>query len=119
MNTVSITTIEIEGKHLENVELEVPDNLKVLEEGDTLSKYHHIFRVINQKDGDKRLVWDSRSLPEINDARDMFNKLVEKHLRPYKVDPKGKKSPEIMEEFDPAAEEVIFAPDREGLLVGG
>jgi len=81
-----------------------------------------VFRVINQSDGDKRIVWDSRSIPEINDAKSMFNKLIEQGFVAYRCDPNGKKLPVALVAFDPLAEEIVmeeivFTPQH--MVVGG
>ena len=91
-------------------EIDVPESLQFLEDGQQRQPTQHMFRIVNQKDGDKRVVWDSRSLAEIQDAKEMFDKLVAEGMVPYKVDSKGKKTPQVMQEFDPLAEEIIFAP---------
>jgi len=91
-------------------EIDVPDSLKFLEDGQKRQSAQHMFRIVNQKDGDKRVVWDANSLAEIQDAKEMFDQLVAQGMVPYKVDLKGKKTPEVMREFDPLAEEIIFAP---------
>jgi len=98
-------------------ELPIPDSLSVLEDHQELEKGQHLFRIINQKDGDKRVVWNAMSMQEIQEAKEMFDKLVEEGMIPYNVDVKGKKTPEVMSEFDASAEEIIFAPIP--ALVGG
>ena len=80
---------------------------------------HGMFRIMNFKDGDKRVVWNRDSLAEIQAAKEMFDQLKDKeNLRPYRVGTGGKASAEIMEEFDPMAEEVIFLPGKQ-LVAGG
>lgn len=93
-----------------NVYIDLPESLSVLEDNQEIKKGQHLFRIINQQDGDKRVVWDSQDYDEIDDAQEMFNDLIEKGMVPYRVDPKGKRTPEPMVEFDPLAEEIIFAP---------
>lgn len=93
-----------------NVEIDIPDTLSVLGDDMEKPKKHGLFRIINQKDGDKRVIWNSQSLDEIKDAQKMFDDLIKEGLTPYYVDPKGKKTPEKMSDFDPTAEEIVFAP---------
>ena len=78
---------------------------------------HMLFRIINQKDGDKRIVWNSKVLQEITHAKDLFNELLAEGLVPHRVDPLGKQTDTVMKKFDPTAEEVIFVPVP--ALVGG
>jgi len=98
-------------------EIDVPDTLRFLEDGETVPPGHCIMRIVNQKDGDKRVVWDSRDMRQIADAKETFDKLVAEGLVPYRVDPQGRKTPEVMSEFDATAEEIIFSPIH--ALAGG
>ncbi len=75
------------------------------------------FRIMSQKDGDKRVVWCRRVIAEIKSAKKMFMDLLSKGMVPYKVGVDGKASAEVMSEFDPTAEEVIFMPVR--AIAGG
>src|SRR5271155_2225066 len=86
----------------------IPDSLRVLKDKEVISKNHRVFRILNPKDGDKRVVWDSRDLDQIEDAKVMFDECVEKGLVPYCVGRDGKATNEVMDEFDAEAEEVIF-----------
>jgi hypothetical protein len=88
----------------------IPDALRIMEDGEKPQKGHHVFRVMTAKDGDKRVIWDCRDLAQINDAKTMFDELVAQGLVPYKVGTDGRATSEVMDEFDPAAEEVIFLP---------
>lgn len=93
-----------------DIDLDIPASLGILEDGAPKEHGFGVLRIINQKDGDKRIVWNSRIIEEISDAKDMFNKLVSEGFVPYCVDILGKKMASIMKEFDPRAEEIIFAP---------
>lgn len=95
----------------------IPGLLKVLKDGEKVNAFHHMFRVMTPKDGDKRIVWDSRVLEQINEAKEMFDECISKGLVPYRVGTDGKQSSEVMDEFDPDAEEVIFLPIRQ--VAGG
>ena len=75
-----------------------------------------VYRILS-KDGDMRIVWDRDQLSEINDAKNKFDELVGKGMVPYKVDPSGQKTAELMTVFDPSAEEILFSPIK--MLVGG
>lgn len=75
------------------------------------------FRILSQKDGDKRVVWCRRVLAEIASAKKMFLELISKGMIPYKVGVNGQASANEMKEFDPTAEEVIFMPVR--AIAGG
>lgn len=88
--------------------VEVPDGIQILEGGVKCPKGHHMFRILHPEKGDERLTWDSMSLSDIKGAKQMFVDLVEKGLTPYRVGVGGKATSQVMDEFDPAAEEVIF-----------
>ena len=92
-----------------SVEIQIPDSLKVLE-AEKAPEGYGTFRIMTQKDGDKRIVWDSSNFNQIVEAKDLFNKCVAEGLVPYKVGIGGKATSEVMNEFDPHAEEVIFMP---------
>lgn len=76
-----------------------------------------VIRVMTPQDGDARVVWNSNSLGEIEEAKNMFNKLIAEGLVPYRVGVNGKATAEVMAEFDHYAEEIIFLPIP--LVVGG
>lgn len=97
--------------------IEIPSRLRILDPSDDASALSWfpdmcVIRIINQKDGDKRIVWDGGSFDEIRDAKELFDNLIEEGMIPYCVDPNGKKSPEVMTEFDPGAEEVVMSEDK-------
>ena len=120
--TLDISTLRV-GKRPANSQsfetIEIPESLTVMD-GDPntpIPEFHHCFRVLTPQDGDKRIVWDSRSIRQINDAKAMFDECLRQHLVPYHVGIDGKASAEIMQEFDPTSEEVIFlAAD---MVIGG
>ena len=87
----------------------------------TIGKFEHnknfgIFRILDQVEGDKRLVWNRLSLSDISEADRMFNQFVSEGLSPYRVGGDGKQGT-AMDKFDPTAEEIIFLPIK--LVVGG
>jgi hypothetical protein len=118
MTTIVVNPLK--GSNLNN-EVGLPASLKLLPDGERPSPGQHIFRIMTAKDGDKRVVWDSRDLDQIVDAKTMFDECVEQGLVPYRVGFDGQTTPEVMDEFDPSCEEVVFLPisKKLGLLVGG
>lgn len=99
-------------------QIEIPASLQVLENpADRPATGHCVMRVLTPKDGDKRVVWDSNSFAQISDAKEMFDKLVLEGLVPYRAGVNGQATSEIMAEFDPHAEEIIFLPIS--LMTGG
>lgn len=111
----TLTLNPIQGS--KNISVDVDNVLPVLGLKDIKPTNHGMFRILSQEDGDKRLVWDRDSLTQINEAKKMFDDLVEQGFVPHEVDAKGKQTPKVMEQFDPYAEEIIFAPMHQ--LVGG
>jgi hypothetical protein len=88
----------------------IPDTLRILKDGETPKKGQHIFRILTAKDGDKRVVWDSRDINQIEDAKAMFDECVAKGLVPYWVGTNGRATSEVMDEFDSECGEIIFLP---------
>ena len=68
------------------------------------------FRILTAQDGDKRVTWSRMVLAEIAAAKRMFMDLLTHGMVPYRVGVNGEASSEVMQEFDPTAEEVIFLP---------
>lgn len=97
--------------------IEVPDGVQILEDGAEKPANHHMFRILHPLKGDERLCWDSTNFADIKGAKKMFVDLVEKGLTPYRVGTNGKATSEVMDEFDPTAEEVIFLSHQ--LVAGG
>jgi hypothetical protein len=97
------------------VQVPIPEPLRVLD-GAVPPPKHGVLHIMNPKDGDKRIIWDSSSLAQIRAAKEMFDRLVKEGLEPYCVGVGGKASVKKMEEFDPMAEQVIFMPRK---LAGG
>lgn len=92
-----------------SIKLTIPDSLSILSEN-VSEKGFGCFRFMTPKDGDKRVVWDSRDFAQISEAKAMFDEAVVKGLVPYRVGVNGRASSEVMAEFDPYAEEIIFLP---------
>lgn len=98
-------------------QIEIPPELQVLEGIEEPPIGQPAFRIVSQEHGDKRITWDCGVLAEINAAKKMFVDLVKQGLTPFRVGLNGKKSSEVMKEFDPHAEEIIFMPTA--LVAGG
>lgn len=96
---------------------EVPSELQVLAESAEAPADFGCFRIMSQADGDKRVVWCRRVIAQIKSAKKMFMDLLSKGMVPYKVGIDGEATAEVMTEFDPTAEEVIFMPVR--AIAGG
>lgn len=77
-----------------------------------IAKDWSCFRIMTAKDGDKRIVWCRRVLTQIAEAKKLFMDLMSKGNVPYRVGVDGAATSEVMKEFDPTAEEVIFMPIR-------
>jgi len=99
-----------------NNQYEVPENLTVLDDNETIPPESCVFRVMSEK-GDTRIVWNKKNIPEINDAKKTFQDLIAQGMVPHRVGINGKATSEEMSEFDPTAEEVIFLPVP--VLAGG
>jgi len=112
----SIEVPAVRGTSLRET-VEVPDEIQILEDGQSPAEGHFCFRILDPLKGDERLTWDSRDFRQIKAAKDMFVNLIKKGLKPFKVGVGGKASSEVMSEFDPTAEEVIFLP--QALVAGG
>ncbi len=108
--------IEVGGRGKITAQIKVPDGLALLPDGEKPRKGFGVFRVMSPKDGDKRVVWDCRDLDQIEDAKEMFDDCVAQGLVPYRVGINGNATSDVMDEFDPYAEEVLFLPIQ---LVGG
>lgn len=109
--------VEVSGKGKITAHITVPESLKIIDHKEKLPKNGRCFRIMTPKDGDKRITWNSDFLNEIEDAKEMFDECVAKGLVPYKVGLNGKASSEVMDVFDPDAQEVIFLPVE--AIVGG
>ncbi len=95
----------------------VPDALRLLKDGEEAGENFGVFKVLSKESGDERVVWDRRNLPDINAARNLFNDLIAEGMVPYCVGTGGKRTSDVMREFDPHAGQVIFVPQP--AIVGG
>lgn len=100
-----------------NVMVRIADELQVLEDNQEIPKGYHCWRIMSKQDGDKRVIWNSTSIPEIAEAKKLFQKLQSEGMQAFRVGTDGKRTSEKMTEFDPAAEEVIFVQMKH--VVGG
>jgi predicted deacetylase len=71
-----------------------------------------VFR-IQSINGDDRLTWDKRFIDQIKEARDKFYELVAKGYRAFSLKVDGTKKEELMTQFDPSVEEVLFVPPQQ------
>ncbi len=98
----------------------IESKCRCLVDGEKPSKDEILFSILTQKDGDKRIVWNTNKLAEIRDAKEMFNNLIAEGFVPYRINPDG--SQEIMQVFDPVEgqilmKEIVFVPQK--MLAGG
>ena len=70
---------------------------------------------IMDRSGDQTITWRRGNDEEVAVARAAFDTARRKGMLAYKVDPDNKGKGEVMRTFDPAAGEVILAPQ----VVGG
>ena len=114
-----MTTIEfsaVRGSRVAET-LDVPEDITVLDDGQAVPQGNNLFRILSPQKGDERLTWNSRSLAELQAAKQLFVDLIKKGLKPFRVGVDGKATADAMSEFDPHAEEVIFLP--QALVAGG
>ncbi len=111
------TTKERSVRTFTKVDVPIPDDLRILADGEQPSAEEGCFRILSQDKGDERVVWRPNNIGDINSARSLFNSLLKQGMVPYKVGTGGNASSDVMSEFDPHAGEVIFmevAPIRGG-----
>lgn len=86
----------------------------LVEETNRVEDEAHVL-VILDRDGDTRITWDPDNEDDVENAREVFNRLVtEKKYQAFSVVEGGEKG-ELVREFDPEAEKLIMSP----ALVGG
>jgi hypothetical protein len=71
--------------------------------------------MLTPRHGDLRIMWDHGNTEEVSTARETFNRMTkrEKHVA-YRVTGKDGARGEVMTEFDPAAERIIFVKQNVG-----
>lgn len=118
---LSLDTIRVGGRSYGGDETKVPlPALTRMRLGDRPPAGHRTFRVATADAGDERFSWDANDSTQIAEAHRFFVEMVAKGMTPYRLDPRGKQSGVVMVEFDPLAEEVLFAPTNvPKALVGG
>lgn len=109
MSTVNVAFIKAGTQICSSVPIEIPPELQ-MQESPIPPPNCGMFKILTAKDGDRRIVWNRFVLAEIRAAKDMFLELVRKGLVPHKVGSSGKPTSEVIREFDPNAEEIIFLP---------
>lgn len=70
--------------------------------------------VMNQE-GDTKIIWDRRKTEEVENARRTFKHFIDKKYAAYSVRGKDGEKGDVIREFDPEAERIIFAPP----MIGG
>ena len=73
----------------------------------------NVFAVMGEV-GDTKHIWTKSNPDEVDAMRDLYKKLTKKGYRAYRVTGKDGEKGELMTEFDPEAERVIFAPQMQG-----
>ena len=63
--------------------------------------------------GDQKVTWDRCVPAEVDMARKTFDEWKKKRYMAYKVTDGGKRG-EVLSEFDPKAEHIIFSPPMQG-----
>lgn len=109
LDLTSLKVNQMAGSPL-SFELEIPGTLRVLADGERPAPGQGCMRIPSPARGDDRVVWDETDFAQIADAKRIFDNLLMKGLTPYRVGTDGRASAEVMDEFDPMAGEVIFAP---------
>ena len=71
-------------------------------------------RIMDEKEGDFKIVWDPESEDEIAMAEESFNKAKKKGMTMFKLSAGGKKGEEL-KKFDPEAARIVAVPQ----VVGG
>lgn len=65
--------------------------------------------------GDTKTIWDSKNPDEVENARKQFEFFTKtKKFAAFKVAKNGDKTSEIIREFDPELEKIIFVPALAG-----
>ena len=112
-----MTTQEREIEAFTKKKVIIPEPLRIIAKHDERKNDECLFSFLSAKDGDKRIVWNRFSIPEINAAKSLFQECIREGLVPHRVGAGGKSSADVMREFDPSAEEVIFLPIK--AIAGG
>ena len=66
------------------------------------------------KEGDTKIIWDQNNNDEVENAKATFDRLKGKGYLAFKVIGKEGDRGEQMQDFDPKAERIIFAPQLRG-----
>lgn len=106
--TIRVVPAIVGGNRL-GEDVPVP-KLKRLRLKEERPKGHRVMYVPTEEAGDERFSWDAGDFAQISEAKRFFGEMIAKGMVAYYIDPKGHRSGRIMAEFDPHAEEMIFAP---------
>jgi hypothetical protein len=86
----------------------------MLETTTELASNQGMICVLNQE-GDTKIIWDRTNDAEVQNARQTFKHFKDKKYAAYSVRGKEGEKGEVIRDFDPDAERIIFAPP----FVGG
>lgn len=116
MKTISAAVI---GHSNVTVDIEVPDSVIEAKPDHVRQPHELMIRIVNQRDGDMRLAFDTRKTEDAGGVATAFSQLLERGFKPYRVDAPAKKGkePEVSDRIDLSAGEVIMTPMRQ--VVGG
>jgi len=108
-----MTVVKFSAFEKSNIKVEEETTLTCVTDDD-ISRFENnpqygMFRILNQIDGDKRLVWNRMNMADINEAEKMFNSFIGEGMVAHRIGGDGKPGVKI-ENFDPTAEEIIFIP---------
>ena len=85
MSTVARTLeIDVIANSRVKKEFDIPEPLGLLE-GDQENNDNCVMRIINQRDGDKRITWNSENFASIRAAKELFDELLQQGFVPYVV----------------------------------
>jgi hypothetical protein len=110
---IPLLTYGSEGKPSKaTAKIDIPDSLGILDHDEPVPQDCGMFSILTEADGDKRVVWNTLSIPEINDAKEMFNNLIAKGMTAFAVGLDGQQTSRELKFFEATAGEVVFAPAR-------
>lgn len=79
----------------------------------TQAPNQRVMRIMDPKEGDLKIVWDSDNTDEVAQAKKTFDELRKKGMAAFRVNKKGEKT-KTLSEFDPDAEAMVLAPPIAG-----
>jgi len=115
MTTVTVSAFSA-GKKPSNLKTDIEvQSLQILDNNER-PKGHGLFRILHQDYGDKRLIWDTKDFAQINEAREIFKKLIAEGFVPYLIGNNGEPTKMPMAQFDAMAGEV-WMEEKEIIMV--